>query len=59
MEKIIFEYKSNTYLYNIEKDYFCIRSNANVDGGGYSYYNVTDVNMIEILMFHLGKKGLL
>ena len=57
--KILFTYKNNHYLYNIEKDYFCIRSCANVDGSGYSYFNVTDANMIEILMFHLGNEGLL
>ena len=50
-----FRYKNNIYKLMADGNY-CIRSHANVDGTGYSWYNVTDNNMIEILNNYLKEK---
>lgn len=47
-----FQYKSNNYLRKQNGEY-CIRSIANQDGCGYSYYKITDEEMIEILDSYL------
>ncbi len=43
-----FEYKNNVYLKMSDNSYR-IRSSANVDGCGYSWYFVKDEKMVEIL----------
>lgn len=48
-----FKYKNNTYGLK-EDGNFVIRSTANLCG--YSYFRVTDENMIEILTDYLSKK---
>ena len=48
MNKIKFTYKNNVYL-RYDDGSFRIRSNANVDGRGYSYFFVKNKDMIKIL----------